>query len=108
MTTMASSNKTEHCRQQQRTTYLFSNVTCITDLTRDVTSLNVCEQGPFAVEIPLTHVLKPEWTKGSPRGVDVKENIDMRSEVTHFDTTMWAGLGQKPLWRWVGKNGWGG
>lgn len=60
MATMASSNKAEQCLQQQRTTYLFPNVTCITDLTRDVTSLNVCEQSSFAVEIPLTHVLKPE------------------------------------------------
>jgi len=44
------------------------------------------------------HMCVSHWTKGSPRGVDVKENIDMRSQVTHFDTTMRAGSGQKPLW----------
>jgi hypothetical protein len=54
--------------------------------------------------LSLTRVRKPQWTKGGPRGVDMKENIDMRSQVTHFDTTMLAGLGQKPLWRWVGRD----
>lgn len=61
--------------------------------------LSIYVHHPFAVEISLTHVRKPQRTKSSPRGVDVKENIDMRSQVTHFDTTMRAGLGQKPLLR---------
>lgn len=85
-----------------------TNVTCVTDLGGNVTALDMCVLHPFvagiSLSLPHTRVRKPQWTKGGPRGVDVKENIDMRSQVTHFDTTMLAGLGQKPLWRWVGRD----
>lgn len=81
-----------------------TNLTGITDLRENVTALNMCVLHPFLVEISLTRVRKPQWTKGGPRGVDMKENTDMRGQVTHFDTTMLAGLGQKPLWRWVGRD----